>query len=428
VKNASVLVRGLAVLFVVAATAPYAIAAQPAGHRAVAIIELYLFMTAAMVVAWIAARRLQDAGARWIVVAGIAARILTAGVEPFTTHDVDRYLWDGRVLLEGLDPYATAPDDPAVAHLRENWPTPKEHARYPTVYPPAALALFAFAAGSGKVAAPWVWKLLVAGGSIALLLLLASLLRRRGLERHLALVALNPILVLEGGVGAHVDLLAAAAVAAALWLHDRAQFGRAGVALGAGALIKISPILAVLPLAVACDDRRVAGRLLGGAALSVGAVYGAVLALGSVPWGSTGAFFAGWRFGSPMGLLLAELPGAVPLLLGIAGLGAIGWLARGGEPWLAAFAALALPMLLGPVCFPWYLAVLVPLLAMRPTWFGIAWLAAAPLTYEVIDRFDATGRWEPARWPLYVLATAWLVGLAIDVLERWRPSGGTATR
>jgi hypothetical protein len=420
VKNARILGKGLSALFVLAATAPYEIAARADGDRAVAYIELHLFMTAIMVAAWIGTRRLPEPDTRWLVAAGIAARVLLIGVEPFTTHDVERYLWDGRVLLAGIDPYATTPDDPEVAHLREHWPTPEEHARYSTLYPPAALALFAFAAGSGKVAAPWVWKLLVTGASVVLLLVMASLLRQRGQERHLPLVALNPILVLEGGVGAHVDLAAAAALAIALWMFDRARSGRAGLALGAGALLKISPILATLPLALAARTPRASGRLVGGAAAPAGVVLGALLLFGVVPWGSTGAFFAGWRFGSPIGLLLADLPSAVPLLVGFAAYCAIAWRARYGTPWLSVFAALALPMLLGPVCFPWYLAVLVPALALRPTWFGIAWLAAAPLTYEVIDGFDATGQWSPAAWPQVVLAAAWVAGLAIDTVERWR--------
>ena len=36
---------------------------------------------------------------------------------PLLSDDLYRYLWEGRLWLEGLNPYRLAPDDPALAHL-----------------------------------------------------------------------------------------------------------------------------------------------------------------------------------------------------------------------------------------------------------------------------------------------------------------------
>ncbi|MEZ4270276.1 MAG: hypothetical protein R3C68_02200 [Myxococcota bacterium] len=38
----------------------------------------------------------------------------------------------------------------------------------------------------------------------------------------------------------------------------------------------------------------------------------------------------------------------------------------------------------------------------------------APLTYEVIDDFDRSALWQPALWPLVVIAPGWGVGFALD--------------
>ena len=35
------------------------------------------------------------------------------------SDDVYRYVWEGRVRLAGFNPYLLAPDDPALAHLRD---------------------------------------------------------------------------------------------------------------------------------------------------------------------------------------------------------------------------------------------------------------------------------------------------------------------
>ena len=54
--------------------------------------------------------------------------------------------------------------------------------------------------------------------------------------------------------------------------------------------------------------------------------------------------------------------------------------------------ALAIPLLISPVVFPWYLSALVPLLALRPNIYGIAaCLIIMPLTYEVLNDFSCCG-------------------------------------
>ncbi len=396
----------------------HVIGGSPPGRRGAATIALHFVLTALMLVAWYLARRASDTDLRWVVFAGLGAIMLVVAVGPYTTHDVQRYIWDGRVFLAGFDPYVTAPSDPAVAHLREAWPTPVEHADTPTLYPPGALVLFSACALLGPALAPWVWKGMVAAAFVLLLLMAHALLRDRGLQRHLPLIAMSPLLLLESGVGAHVDTLAALAIAAALFWSMRERPMAAGLALGIGGLIKLTPVLALLPLVVATPDRRNGVRLLGGAGMAVVAGYGVALGTGLRPWGSTGAFFSGWRFGSPLGLAITQLPASVSVgvtaALALAGLAAVGWWARRHESELALFGALALPMLLSPVVFPWYLVVLIPVLVLRPTVLGLAWLSVAPLTYEVIDRFDVDGTWSPAAWPVVCIGLAWGVGLVVD--------------
>ena len=80
--------------------------------------------------------------------------------------------------------------------------------------------------------------------------------------------------------------------------------------------------------------------------------------------------------------------------------------------------ALAIPLLISPVVFPWYLVPLVPLIALRPSGFWIAWATAVPLTYEVIDRFDSVGTWQPASWQLWIIGASCCLGLAVDVVRR----------
>ncbi len=67
---------------------------------------------------------------------------------PSLSDDIYRYIWEGRVVSEGLNPFALAPDAPALAHLRDA-------TIFPLVSRPEsagnlpALAQFIFALASG---------------------------------------------------------------------------------------------------------------------------------------------------------------------------------------------------------------------------------------------------------------------------------------
>ncbi|MGF1606592.1 MAG: glycosyltransferase 87 family protein [Rhodothalassiaceae bacterium] len=377
-------------------------------HLGSAYIMVHLGLTAAMVLAWRTGLH-----PHWVLIIGVAARLLLVGTEPFTTHDVARYLWDGAVLLEGLDPYRFHPDHDAVAGLRAVWPTPEEHAAYPTLYPPLALALFALAAVAGPVGGVLVFKGLLAAAGVATLWLGRDLLARRGALSVFPLLALSPILLLETGVGGHVDAVCALSVMAAFWALERQRPGWAGLALGLGAAVKLMPAILIVPIAVSLRWRSGLAVLLGAAAGMAG-IYSLAVGAGLVPLGALPVFFEKWRFGAPLFAAVAALwPQSAPA--GLAGLGALlialaGLVARRDRQ-TGCVLALSAPLLVSPVVFPWYLCVLVPLACLRPGPFILLWLTVAPLSYEVLDRFVADGRWQPQIWPLAVIGAGWIIGL-----------------
>ncbi len=397
---------------VLVALAVFGVSAASPGHRAVPYLLVHGALLAAMLTAWRTRARVAD-----VLWAGLLIRLALVPVPSFSTHDVDRYLWDGRVALEGLDPYRLAPDHPALAALRAVWPTPAEHAHVPTLYPPGALALFAACASLGHATGFLAWKAIVALASAATLVLARRVLSHRGLGERLSLVALSPLLVLEGGVGAHVDLVAAAGLLAAIDAVDRGRPGLAGAALGGALLIKLLPAAAALPLALMLP-RRQALRLI--AALLTVALSGylAAYALGAHPVGSLPTFLERWRFGAIFPYS-ADDPSplrTVFFTMGVAGIvllvAVVRW--RGSPRTLPL--AMGLPLLASPVVFPWYLAPLAAVTPLAPSAIWIGWQAVAPLSYEVLDLWDLAGRWEPAGWPVWAVRVALLVGLVAGLV------------
>lgn len=409
--------RTACVLFVVACVLAYRIGDLVPAHTGIVYIGIHLAMTVAMLGACAAG---DDRTARLTLVTGLIARVILVAAPMASSNDTERYLWDGAVALAGLDPYSIAPADPQAAALRAIWATPPEHAAYPTLYPPGALAMFAFSALAGPVAGVWLWKALATAAGIATLFVTDRVLKALGLRRHLALVALSPILVLETGIGGHLDVFVALSIAAALLAYCAKRPVLVGVALGLGIIVKLLPGAALLVFAIA-GGRRDAMRMASAAIAIPVAAYGFAFAIGLRPPGTLPVFFEKWRNGSPLFTLLeATLPTAQMLAV-LAALAALMLalairLAR-SRPLIAAQIALAMPLLLSPVTFPWYLSALVPVAAAAPSAVVIAWVTAAPLIYEVRDRFVSDGIWMPALWPLGAIGLAWVGGLTLDAVR-----------
>ncbi len=199
---------------------------------------------------------------------------------PITSTDAYRYVWDGRVQLSGSSPYSHVPLDDALAKLRDPVlfpglsPTDKSgvtgpprvphdpaaltalsqddprtrinRPRVPTIYPPVAQAYFtAVALFTPREAGTLGLQVAAALLAVVLTALLAVELRRRGRDpRWAAMWGWSPIVTLEAGSAAHIDVLAALLIVAAVIAVARKPI-IAGLLLGAAASVKLLPLLLI---------------------------------------------------------------------------------------------------------------------------------------------------------------------------------------
>lgn len=401
--------RFACVAFALGSVTPWWIAQQPDGTRGALYLALQLVLTALMVLAYVSAPA-ADASFQWLLATGSLARVAAGLSPPFTSNDVHRYLWDGHVVLLGADPWRTTPSTWAPS----GWPLPPDNLEIASLYPPAAMLLFALVAKAGPVAGVWLWKGLAVLGGELLLLLLAFSARGRAAARWLPLVALSPLLIMEAGVGAHLDILTALTVVAAMAaLRHRAAWST-GLLLGLGGLLKLLPLVALVPIAAALG-LRTAARVGLAAATTLGLGYGLAFLAGLVPVGSLGAFFGHWRFGSLVGLLPSDAAAVVAVALSVSMLGWSVLRARRGGAEVGLPQALAAPLLASPVVFPWYLLPLATTAVHAPSAFVLVWATLAPLTYEVIDSYRLTGAFHPASWPVIVMGVGLLAAIVVDL-------------
>jgi hypothetical protein len=239
----------------------------------------------------------RDAAAAVLGVA-LVLRLLALPMAPALSNDIYRYVWDGRVVLSGENPYRLAPEAEELAPLRDDLWLRMDHKEVPTVYPP--LALGAFAAAAATPAPLLALKILLTLADLGLCALLLALARSLDLSPWRTIwYAWSPLAVIESAGQGHVDVLAVtAAVAAVLLLARHRRWGAvgAGAAAAAGVLAKLGPLLA-LPLWARRSRRPVVLLAVAGGLLVLGLLP--VVATVGVPPGLV-TYGVRWEFNGPL--------------------------------------------------------------------------------------------------------------------------------
>lgn len=377
------------------------------GARADRFIPLYLalFLVYLAAIALVAGNRpAPDACGRrqpmalpFILGAGLIMRLVLLPGDPTLSDDIYRYIHDGHVQTQGINPFHLPPSEIPGSDPRIN------HPEIRTIYPPGMQILFAITAWvSPGVTA---MKVLAMVFDLGLCLLLVSLLRCRGQPAEWVLVyAWNPLVLIENTHSGHNDVVALFFLMLALRLSLGRRETGAQLAFGFSVLAKIftAPLWPFL----------LRGRWNRSLLLAALACPALILAV-AIPYAAGGNLFEGllaygrhWHFNDSVFALLrsdfgfgskeaARVPALVALAVGYALL-----LWRERDPVDGCAAVLGLMLLLMPTVHPWYVTWIVPFLALRPR---VSWLLLTGtiiLAYQVRLDFAASGNvvWEERPW------------------------------
>jgi hypothetical protein len=349
---------------------------------------------------------------------------------PITSTDAYRYVWDGRVQLSGHSPYARVPLDDSLAQLRDPilFPglspaeksgvtehTPKNpvddprtrinRPLVPTIYPPVAQAYFTVVA----LFTPWSAGTLGLQIAAALLAIALTWLLAVQNPRWAALWGWSPIVAIEASNAAHVDVLAALLITAAVILTARRP-KLAAVLLGAAGSVKLLPLL-LLP---AFRSRRpivAVGTFLASYVPHVLAV--GTLVLGFLPgYLNQEGFDDGSSRSAILALLLPPEARQVAAAVLALALAALAFHRTRRDPialtccWLYGAA-----LLIATPTYPWYGLPLIALaaLAHRPEWIAVP--LASYLAYASFGHDTRQG---------LIYLTAAVIVVTNITIRRWR--------
>jgi alpha-1,6-mannosyltransferase len=349
-------------------------------------------------------------------------RLIFVPATPSLSDDFFRYVWDGYIQGQGFNPHRYPPNAPELVPLRDDEYWPRINRKPQTsAYPPFAELTFR----ALSIVRPFnslVFKLAFLALELLTIALLLALLRLRGQPPALAIIyAWHPLLPFEFVASAHIDVLAVALLALALYLQARDRPTLAGIALGLATLTKLYPGL-LLP----AFCRRGQWRLPLATVATVIAGFIPALVTGDSNFRQLPTYLdeegydSGHRF-VPLSFLRLALPVPNAAYIVLAGLALVSlslWLWTRPAPLDVPRRALLLAtaiMLLTTPSYPWYFAWLLPLVTLVPVGSVLYLIGAAaliyPLWYWTTGRLPLLPYYVGQYLPVYLaLARGWWRG------------------
>ena len=141
------------------------------------------------------------------------------------SDDINRYLWEGKLLNAGINPYLHAPDDEALQYLAKNDPYHPHinHPYNPAAYPPFIIYLFSLSAAAFY--SPFTIKLIMILFDMGTIIFLVMLLDSRGLDRRWSfLYSINPVILYSFAGQGHFDAVQNFFLIGALFFYDRKRW------------------------------------------------------------------------------------------------------------------------------------------------------------------------------------------------------------
>lgn len=159
----------------------------------------------------------------WILVAAALGRLVLLFSYPVLEDDFWRYLWDGRVLAHGINPYSYKPLDHALDFLDTGYRHQIGWKQYGTIYPPVSIFVFSLA----HLLRPdslLALKVILVGFDLATGVVVAGWMRAKNISTKWSLLYfLNPLVLKEIANSGHLDSIAVFFSVAAGFYLDKGQ-------------------------------------------------------------------------------------------------------------------------------------------------------------------------------------------------------------
>jgi alpha-1,6-mannosyltransferase len=179
----------------------------------------------------------------FIIITGIIFRITLIPAAPTTSPDVFRYIWEGKIISHGVNPYQVPPDAPSLNQYQSDLWSKVGFKNMTSIYPPFAQVAFLIGHMISNESALGL-KIVYLICEIVTLIFLLKLLRLKKLSPgYIILYAWLPIPIMEYFINAHVDAVGIAFLVLFLYHIEKGRNNISAVFFALSILVKFYPLM-----------------------------------------------------------------------------------------------------------------------------------------------------------------------------------------
>ncbi|MCL5035451.1 MAG: glycosyltransferase 87 family protein [Bacteroidetes bacterium] len=364
----------------------------------------------------------------WVTLGlSVLLRLSLIAVSPTGSDDYYRYVWDGKVMAHGINPYRYAPDDPALAGLHsETLPARVNFAGMRTIYPPVAEALFYVAykiAGAnflGIKVLLFVFEMMTIYG----IYLIIRKLKLSG--KNILLYALCPLPLFQFLVDGHVDGFGITLLVFSVFFYLDGKKTLSYLFIALSVCVKPTGLILIPVLFFLERDFR--------ERIKVVLVPVGICALLYIPFVFSGypfqallKFTENWTFNGIVFDILNALIHDNQISRSICGimfiLAFLPVLFSRKDLATKIYNSIFLLLIFSPVVHPWYLSWLAILLPVRTRWSGILYVSLVSLTLITVMNYQLTGVWKEYPVILFLEYAPVLTAFVIELAGMRRDHG-----
>lgn len=366
---------------------------------------------------------------RILFIIGVVARLVLFVSLPSLSDDVFRFIWDGTLLQQGIDPFERLPNyylgrgiEGISKSLYERLNSPN----YFTIYPPTNQLVFWLSVqiGSSWLASTNVMRALLLLADLGSFFLLRKLLKQNNRPARCAYwFFLNPLIILEFTGNVHFEGLVIFFLLLGIFAFESNRLWLSSLGFGLAAGTKLLPLI-YFPLLFLQGLRQSSSKkwliaLAGGvvALLSLMPMFSAAFISGMQS--SLDLYFRSFEFNASIYFLMREFGFMLlgynniatigPLLslaslLGIVFISFWAWRKNWALPKAMLF-VLTCYLLLATTIHPWYITPLIVLGLLSGYWWPMVWSFAIVITYL---GYTSSGYHLPMAWVAIEYAVVFL--------------------
>lgn len=182
-----------------------------------------------------------------IILFGIIFRLTLFPTINTTSPDVNRYLWEGKILYNGYNPFILSPDDPQLIKFQDDLYDKVTYKDMSAIYPPVAQGAFVLAYLIGGETLTGL-KVIYFVFDLLIIFMILKLLYIKKIDlNNIILYAWMPLILLEYFVNTHLDLIGIFFMILFIYLMEKNKVIGASVSFTLAFLAKMYPVI-LLPL------------------------------------------------------------------------------------------------------------------------------------------------------------------------------------